>query len=1177
MPGMKSLTAVSSSHQKAVNKYHLYRLQAVQVAFPTSNPYFKTIAIMRKNVMLTALTSVTRYYLLPLVLVCSFLSSFAGKTIGQVMAGKKITISVTNQQLDKVLKEVSRKTGVKFFYSPELIGTNRLVNAEAKDQELAVFLDHLLTPLEISMEVNQAGHIFLNKAVAASGGKTEERLIYQAAARFRKISGRVLTAEGVGLEGASVLLKGSTRGTTTDKQGGFILEVTDTDSVLVISATGYEIKELPVAGNQEFTITLNTVTNSLNDVIVIGYGTQKKKDLTGSVATISGSDIKSVPATTVSNAIAGRLPGLIGRNTSGEPGYDDASILIRGLSTTGNTAPLIVIDGVPERAGGFSRLDPNDIESFTILKDASAAIYGARAANGVILITTRRGKSGQPTVSYNFNYGLRQPTRLPKMLDAATYAQAINELNTAAGQALTYSETDIQKFRDGSDPLGHPNTNWFKETLEPVTSQYQQNASVTGGGDKVKYFLSIGNQKQDGYYRKGASDYKQYNVRSNIDAQVTDNLKLFLNLAARQESRRSPHHGSETIYRYLVAAKPMALAYLPGTDLPALALGDDVNPVAAATSLAGYQRDERTFLNGDIGFTLNLPSVTKGLSLIGGAYFDQSNSLYKHLYKGFDLFKLESGNPVRQHYGLATGDINQNMSKFSGVTANLRLNYERKIGRHDIGTFVAYEQNKTQYDYLRAYRNNLLSTAIDQIFAGEINSSTQTDGYASQTSRRNYFGRVNYSYADKYLLQFNWRYDGSSNFPPDKRYGFFPGVSLGWRLSKEAFMEKVDFVNDLKVRGSYGLLGNDNVGAFQYLTRYTVTSIYGGVFGGQSPALAQGLITSVLANPNITWESAKTFNGGFDAVLLNNKLSVNVDYFFTKRSNILGPRNTSIPAYLGLLLPDENIREVENKGFEVTASYKFNIGKVNIVAGANLAYNNNRIVYMDEAAGAYPWQQSTGKAVGARLLWESVGIFRSQTEIDKLPHPEGTKPGDLIFRDVDGDGAITGNDRVRQDLTGIPRLTFGLPINVGYKNFSVNMLFQGQARAKQYVYFQSGTIGNFSQEYWDKHWTSSNPNAEGPRLYDRENIPSTSYENTYFFRNADFVRLKSVQINYSFPKSLLKKMPVSALQVYVSGFNLFTIDRLKYLDPESVPNDQDYIGWNTPQTRIFNMGVNVTF
>lgn len=1125
-----------------------------------------------------ALAAIGRYYLLPMLLSACLSSALAMPANGQDKAVPKITITASNQSLDKILKEVSRKTGVKFFYSPELIRAGRLLQVAAKDQDLMDFLDHLLTPLDIKVEKDKAGNIFLNRSASAfPAEKIQDEDVRAVAARSRPISGQVFTAEGAPLEGAAVLLKGGVRGTTTDKQGRFLLETADNDSVIVISATGYETVELALEGNRSFSVKLTASTNNLNEVIVIGYGTQKKKDLTGSIATISGSDIRAVPSTTVSNAIAGRLPGLIGRNTSGEPGFDDASILIRGLSTTGNTAPLIVIDGVPERAGGFSRLDPNDIESFTVLKDASAAIYGARAANGVILITTKRGKSGMPSVNYNLNYGLRQPTRLPKMLDAATYAQAINELNVAAGQAETYTADDISKFRDGSEPLTHPNTDWFKETLEPVTTQYQHNVSVSGGGDKIKYFLSIGNQQQDGYYRKGASNYKQYNVRSNIDAQVTDNLKIFLNLAARQENRHSPHHSSETIYRYLVSAKPMALAYLPGTDLPALALGDDVNPVAAATDLAGYQRDERTFLNGDIGFTLNMPYITKGLSIIGGAYFDQSHTLYKHLYKGFDLFKLENDQPVRQHYGLATGDINQNMSKFLGITANVRLNYERKIGQHDIGGFVAYEQNKTDYDYLRAYRNNLLSTEIDQIFAGEINSSTQTDGYASQTSRRNYFGRLNYSFADKYLLQFNWRYDGSSNFPSDKRYGFFPGVSVGWRISKENFMRSVGVVNDLKLRGSYGLLGNDNVGAFQFLTRYTVTSIYGGVFGGLSPVLAQGLITSVLANPNITWESAKTFNGGLDAVLLNNKLSLNLDYFFTRRSNILGPRNTSIPAYLGLSLPDENIREVENKGFEVTAAYKITVGKVSGSIGVNVAYNNNKIVYMDEAAGAYPWQQSTGKPVGARLLWESAGIFRSQEEIDKHPHPAGTKPGDLMFRDVDGDGEITGNDRVRQDYTGIPRLTFGLPLTVNFSQFSLNLLFQGQAKAKQYVYFQSGTIGNFSQEYWDKHWSAANPTASGPRLYDRENIPSTSYENTYFFRNADFIRLKSVQLSYTFPKSLMQRLPVSALQLYVSGFNLFTIDRLKYLDPESVPNDQDYIGWNTPQTRVFNFGVNVTF
>lgn len=1000
------------------------------------------------------------------------------------------------------------------------------------------------------------------------------QLLY--AQQLHDVSGTVTDTRGEPLVGISVLLKDSQKGATTDNEGRYLIRLERAEGTLVFSYIGYVTQERAISG-QTIDVMMEDDVANLDEVVVVGYGTQKKKDLTGSISSVSGQELQAVPATNVSNTLAGRLPGLIGMNASGEPGFDDSNILIRGVSTTGNSQPLIVIDGVPAREGGFSRLDPNDIETFTVLKDASAAIYGARAANGVILVTTKRGRIGKPTVDYTFDYGLRQPTRIPNMLDAGDYATAINELNVAAGQGPTYTEEDILKFRNGSNPATHPNTDWFATTLASVTPQVRQNLSLSGGTEKVKYLVSLGHQFQDGYYRNGVSNYKQYNFRSNLDAEVTDNLSVFFNIAGRQEDRNSPHHSSETIYRYILSGKPIQMAYLPGTDLPGLALGDDVNPVAAATDLAGYQRDERQFYNVDFGFTHQMPYITRGLSLTGGAYFDGSNYLYKHLHKGFDLYSLQDGEPTRVRYGLQTGSIDHNMRKFLGITANMRLNYDRTFGKHDIGAFVAYEQNSTNVDFLQAFRNNLLSTEIDQIFAGEINSAMRTDGNGLKTSRRNYFGRFNYSYGDKYLLQFNWRYDGSSIFAPGKRYGFFPGVSAGWRISQEDFMQSLSFVNDLKLRGSYGQLGNDDVGAFQFLTRYLITNVEGGVFGGNNPALAPGLITSVLANPNITWESATTYNGGLDAAMFNNKLSFNFDYFYTKRANILGPRSSSIPDYLGLDLPDENIREVSNRGFEFSANYILNIGQSQLSIGGNIAYNRNKIDFMDEAAGAFPWQMQTGKAIGAPLLWEAIGIFRSQEEIDRTPHAPGTRPGDLIFRDVDDDGQINGNDRVRQELTDIPRLTFGLPLNFAYKSWNFNALLQGQAQAQKYVYFQSGTIGNFTQEYFDNRWTAENPNASGPRLYDRENIPTTSYANTYFLRDASFLRLKSVQISYSLDNELLKRLPFSALRIYVSGFNLLTFDKLKHLDPEANPNDQNYAGWNTPQTRVFNAGLNVTF
>ncbi len=988
--------------------------------------------------------------------------------------------------------------------------------------------------------------------------------------------------------GASVVIRNGqtnfTTGTTSDSTGIFTTRLPAggpyTFSIKHIgyeqvTLSGYNLKKGTVFS---LDVSLKLTIASLNEVIVVGYGTQRKREVTGAIATVSGANLKEVPTPTISNSLAGRLTGITATNGSGEPGYDDASILIRGISTlNGGSAPLIVVDGVPDRAGGFSRLDANDIETVSILKDASAAIYGARSANGVILITTKRGKTGKPTISFTYNYGMRQPTRLPKMLDAATYAMAVNELNDAAGQSHTYSDNDLQKFKDGSDPLGHPNTNWFNETLKKVAPQYQTNLSVRGGAEKIKYYFSLGTQSQDGYYRNGATNYKQYNVRSNIDAQVTNNLKVTLDLSGRQEVRNYPHHGSETIFRYLVAAKPMALAYLPGTNLPALALGDDVNPVAAVTNRAGYQKDLAMILNGNLTATLDLPWLTKGLSVIGGFYADYTNDFNKNFYKGFDLYKTNNGSDtVAQHYGIATGTLGENMSRYLMLTSNIRLNYERRFGTyHDISGFVAYEQATSNYDYLYGYRSNLLSTQIDQLFAGEVNTQLTNNGTASKTARQNYFGRFSYGYDEKYLLQFNWRVDGSQNFPSTKRFGFFPGISAGWRISREGFMKSVSFINDLKIRGSWGLLGNDNISPFQYVTRYVISN--GGVFGGSSPAITQGLYIPVSANPNVTWETAKSTNIGLDASLLKNKLSLTLDLFKTIRDNILIPRTAAVPNYLGLSLPYENAGKAESKGFEVTATYRDKAGELNYSVGVNFSYNTNKILYIAEAASAYPWQMQTGKPIGAPLYWEAIGIFRSQDQIDKTPHPDGTKPGDLIFRDVDGDGKINGNDRVRQDITNIPRMTYGVPINLSYKGWSLDILLQGQAKAAQYVYFQSGTIGNFTQEYWNDHWTANNPNASGPRLYDRETIPTTSYSNTYFYRSSNYIRLKSMQLAYSLSVQMLNKLPFSSFQVYASGFNLITIDKLKYLDPEAQPNSQNYAGWYTPQTRVFNVGVNVSF
>jgi len=1129
--------------------------------------------------------------IIPALILILAMCSYAKDGSGQKLLDTRLTLKFNQGEMKNIFAEIEKISDVRFVYSPELIESSRKVSIDAKNKELSKILSKLLSPLNIKYEVINNYIILRKVGESADPVQTMSSAVIPVTVPTIKIKGKIRTSSGQSLEGVSVVLKGAPAGTTTNAKGEFNIEVPNENSILVISFVGFQEQEIYVGNKTSIDVVLLGNSELLNDVVVIGYGTQKKVNVTGAIASVTGKDIKIVPVPSISNSLVGRLTGVIGVNPSGEPGYDDANILIRGLSTMGNSGPLIVIDGVADRAGGFSRLDVNDIDNITVLKDASAAIYGSRSANGVLLITTKRGGMSKPTVNFTFNYGLRQPTRLPKMLGSPEYAQAVNELEIINyNRPARYTDADITKFKDGSDPYGHPNTNWETEALKPLSSQFQQNISVSGGSDKVKYFFSVGNQYQDGYYRSSATNYKQYNVRSNIDAQIANNFKMFLNLSARQENRSFPYNGSGTIFNYVTGGVPTAPAFLPGTNLPGLPLGGDINPVDAVTSTMGYQKDQRTYLNGDIGFTLDMPYITKGLSIIGGLYVDKSFKFYKSWYKNHNLYELNqaNGDTIVHVFGPGNAQLNENMNQDLGLTANIRLNYSHTFNNeHEITAFVAYEQYQYSYDSLEGTRSNYVSTQIDQLFAGGNDKLKDNYGSASAFARQNYFGRVGYDYRNKYLFQFNWRYDGTVNFPSSNRWGFFPGVAVGWRLSSEEFMKDVKWVDNLKLRASYGKLGNDNILPFQYIATYPLSS--GGVFGGASPVLSTSVKTGVLANPNVTWEVANTYNLGMDATLFNNAITLTVELFKTKRTNILWTQGNAIPDYLGLAqnLPSENTAEAENKGYEIQVNYRKSFGDVLFSAGVNFTYNKSEILNIGEASNIPSYQKITGKPIDAFtgnngsgwLLMQSIGIYRSQADLDKYPHVANAQLGDLIFKDQNGDGVIDGLDRVRQTNTSTPKLVYGIPIDVQYKGFDLNMFWQGQAMSNQYVYFNSGEIGNFLQDYYDNHWTTAKPNASGPRLYDREDISSTQNPNTYFYRDASFIRLKSLQLAYSLSKKTLSKLPISALQIYLSGFNLLTFDKLKYIDPEGQggTGGTSYAAWYTPQTRIYNIGLNVTF
>lgn len=983
------------------------------------------------------------------------------------------------------------------------------------------------------------------------------------------VNGLITDPLGEPLIGVSIQVRGTTKGTVTDLDGKFTLMAKKGD-FLRISYVGYISQEVKVTNNDLIRITMKEDAQNLDELVVVGYGTQRKVTVSGSVASTSGNELSKVPSLNVSNTLAGRLPGLVSYNRSGEPGYDDATLSIRGANTTGNSSPLIIIDGVASRAGGFNRIDPNDIENVTILKDASAAIYGSRAANGVILITTKRGKEGKVKIDYNGNLALSTPTILPKMCSSYEYAELLNEITPGY-----YSDEAIQKFKDGSDPINFPNVDVFKELLKPAF-QTQHNVTLSGGNKTTQFFISLGSSYQDNYYKNSASNYKQYNVRSNLDITPFKNLKVGLNMAFRQEDRNSPQYSSEQIWRFLIKYKPTVNIWWPGTKYGTKGSQQDgFSPAVALDESMGYQKNKSSYLNTDITINWDLPWITKGLSVAGGLYIDRSDVFYKkfnHIYYLYDYDQSKNEYlPVQN----GSNALNEYMNQTLAITMNARINYSRTFNDiHKINTFVAYEQFNNRYDYLSGRRQDFIATTVDELFAGDSNSQTN-NGTASEAARVNFFGRLDYTYKDRYLFQFNWRYDGSENFPSGKRFGFFPGVSVGWRISEESFWkDRMDWIDYFKIRASWGQMGNDNVAAFQYMTTYTF-----GYPAILNEKIQSGLWLNRTANPNITWEVANTYNIGIEAKFLN-FFTFEGDIFYTKRSNILATRNTAIPEYAGLTLPDENIGECSNRGIEIQLGWGKNLNTDwRFDINGNFSYNRNKIDYIDEPETTLKWQKRTGKSIGCNtLMYEADGIFRTQEELDSYPHLAGARVGDIRFKDINDDKVINASDKIRPNKTTTPRIMYGLNFGIIYKNLSLSMLLQGAADVWQYTYREAGNIGNYTKDYYDNRWTENNINAKYPRTYNGVSTVTGGgdYINTFWLKNSSYIRLKNIELSYSLPKVLLSKTPFNQVRFTLSGYNLLTFTGLKDADPEMASNGE-YIGYSTPQSKVYNLGVNLTF
>jgi TonB-dependent starch-binding outer membrane protein SusC len=1038
------------------------------------------------------------------------------------------------------------------------------------------------------------------------------------------VKGKVQDEQGQGLPGVSVVVKGTTAGTVTDNAGAYAVNAAS-GSTLVFSYIGYLTQELPVGNKSNIDVKLIADTKALSEVIVVGYGTAKKATLTGSVTAVKGTELQKAPAANLSNTLGGRLPGVSTVQSSGEPGYDGSTIRIRGTNSLGNSSALIVVDGVPNRSGGLDRINPADIESISVLKDAAAAIYGSRAGNGVILITTKRGKSGKPQLSYDMNFGVSQPTRTPKMSNASEYATIRNELqiydnlpvaqwngaltafNTAGKYTRTdngnvlgavYTPDDLKKFADGTDPLLHPNTDWYSKVIRQWAPQQRHNVQLSGGSENIKYLASLGHINQDGYYVNSATGYKQYDMRINLDTKINKYVSANLGVTLREEFRHFPSGGNSAtaIFRMLMRGKPTEIAIWPNGK-PGPDIENGQNPATITTNTTGYSNDKRDYVQTNGGLEILIPGVT-GLKVNLMAALDKYTQRTKNWETPWTLYfwdkktyEADGKSPLLTGTVRSTfGDprLTEGTSQEMSVQLTGQVSYDKSFGAHNFNIMAGVQREKVDADGFFAYRRYFLSPLVDQLFAGGTAEQNLGSQNLYKRARFSTFGRVGYNFKEKYIAEFLWRRDGSYVFPKDGRFGFFPGVSAGWRISEEGFWKDniSSYVNNVKIRGSWGQMGAEpyNLGS-DVLAEYQFLSTAG--FGNYviNDQVAKTLTEQRVANTNFTWEVANNSNFGIEGTLFKDKVAFEFDYFVNNRSKTLIPKAGSTPSTSGMdgKLPPQNLGKLQNKGWEFKLSYDGNAGDFTYSVSVNGGYAKNKIKYWDETPGAPSYQRSTGMPYGSFLVYQFDGVFKDQAAItenklDYSPITGDLRPGDMKFKDVNGDNKINADDRIRSEKVSRPWFTGGGSVNLGYKAFDFSLLMQGTMGGLQIIGLtESGDIGNYLKYDYDHRWTIDNPTDKYPRLTNRNNRYYTNTGqagfNNYFLKSNNYLRVKNIELGFTLPSEIGSKIGLSKFRIYVNGLNLLTFDKIKVWDPEATTGSGQYY----PQSRVVNAGIRVSF
>ncbi len=1029
------------------------------------------------------------------------------------------------------------------------------------------------------------------------------------------VTGTVLDDTGLEAVGASVREKGTKNGAATDINGNFKLNVQSNKAILVVSYIGFETQEVALNGRTKVTVNLKSEAATLQETVVIGYGTQKKVTLTGAVSNVSGAELLKAPVPNLGNALQGHLPGVQTVQYSGMPGADDPVIRVRGVATMNGSEPLVLVDGI-ERKSGFTQIDPNEVESISILKDASAtAVFGVRGANGVIIVTTKRGQTGKASVSASASAAVQQISQFIDFTDSYNYGRMHNYATITdaldpsqwAGTSriddytpyeplnIRFNQQAMQHFKDGDMPMTYPNVNWIDYLMKSAAWQEQANVNVNGGTDKVRYFISAGILNQNSLFKTFSDNpnetfkYNRYNYRANLDIDVSKFSTLSLTLGGRVENRTTVGVGEQELFRYLQGSTPYS-SY--GVDDEGRLIVTDPNLVgpydrAALTNFykLGYNYTSKNVLNLDLQYKLDMSWLTKGLSFKVKGSYNTEYTTPKSMKSGYGtgtqyVATIVDGKEVLRKEGVAWPPTYSEDGKWGtrDFYAEASFDYSRKFGKHSVTGLVLYNQSKYFYPN------------------GPSDLIGLPKGYVGLV------GRATYDYDLRYLFDVNVGYNGSENFAPGMRYGVFPSFSAGWIVSNEKFWEPVkDAIGYLKIRGSWGKVGNDISGTERYMYLAGRWGYFNGHMSGNplnsstnfgsnpgSDDWRNGAKELSLGLPDVTWETANKVNIGFDARFINDRLSLNVDFFWEKRNHILVGNGALLPAVTSLPESRINRGEMNNRGYEISLGWNDKVADFRYHIEPSFTFARNKVVNMLEVTPMYSYLAQTGLPFGTHFVYELFEFYNKDTEANylakygtKMPD-QGVeiKPGDCVYVDLNGDGVIDANDRHAYGYTDIPEINYSLNAGFDWKGFDFSMTWVGAANVNRmlstYYRDQFGATNTSALAQWvaDNSWTEDNPDAILPRISFTNRVHNNRDSRAWLV-NTSYARLKNVEIGYTIYKP--KYVPVlNSVRFYVNAQNLLTITDFKGNDPEADGGSYQY-GLKYPLTRVFNFGVKVNF